>query len=789
MARRSAPLALVAIGLALGSASVAIGRAHPGWWFAGESIAASALELVAGLALIAAGAVSWQRRPTSAFGPLLAAAGLAWFAPELNAPAIGSALGFTAGLILAAACPPLVAHAALAYPNGRLRSSAERLALGLGYVASVGLVGILPALLFDPAAEGCAQCPRNLLLVHWDASLGEDLRTLGLQLGPFWAAVLLVLGVLRVARGSEAERRLVLPVLVPAAAYLAATAWLFQRGADRGFLGIDSLDLSLWTAQGAALCLLAGGVSWEWIRRRRTRSALAALVVDLERSSGPGGLGAALARRLGDSGFELLHERPSGELVDAAGHRRAPGPGQQLTPLVSRGRTLAVAVHRPGLFDHTSVTEELASAARLALDNERLQAELHAQLEDLRASRARIVEASDTERRRLERDLHDGAQQRLVTLSLSLGLTLAEGNGNYPALERAQHEVKRLLGELRELAHGIYPVALAEEGLASAVAALREQSGVAIRLHMPSPEDRFDARIEHTAYVIIREMVRDDCRSGASIDMARDGSRFVVEIVRDGAMPAELVLLEDRVGAVGRSAPLGGTGARRHPSARGVAMRIAIADDEVLLREGLARLLAEAGVEVVATAGDPKELIRRVELTRPDVAIVDIKMPPTHTDEGLVAAQELRERHPELGVLVLSHYLDSRYAMRLLEDLPNGAGYLLKERVSDVAVLVDALRRVHEGECVVDPTIVSRLMSQRQDSGPLAELTPREREVLALMAEGHSNGAICERLFLSPKTVETHVRQIFLKLGLRESPAQHRRVSAVLAFLRNPAQG
>ena len=551
MARRSAPLALVAIGLALGSASVAIGRAHPGWWFAGESIAASALELVAGLALIAAGAVSWQRRPTSAFGPLLAAAGLAWFAPELNVPAIGSALGFTAGLILAAACPPLVAHAALAYPNGRLRSSAERLALGLGYVASVGLVGILPALLFDPAAEGCAQCPRNLLLVHWDASLGEDLRTLGLQLGPFWAAVLLVLGVLRVARGSEAERRLVLPVLVPAAAYLAATAWLFQRGADRGFLGIDSLDLSLWTAQGAALCLLAGGVSWEWIRRRRTRSALAALVVDLERSSGPGGLGAALARRLGDSGFELLHERPSGELVDAAGHRRAPGPGQQLTPLVSRGRTLAVAVHRPGLFDDTSVTEELASAARLALDNERLQAELHAQLEDLRASRARIVEASDTERRRLERDLHDGAQQRLVTLSLSLGLTLAEGNGNYPALERAQHEVKRLLGELRELAHGIYPVALAEEGLASAVAALREQSGVAIRLHMPSPEDRFDARIEHTAYVIIREMVRDDCRSGASIDMARDGSRFVVEIVRDGAMPAELVLLEDRVGAVG----------------------------------------------------------------------------------------------------------------------------------------------------------------------------------------------------------------------------------------------
>ena len=214
-------------------------------------------------------------------------------------------------------------------------------------------------------------------------------------------------------------------------------------------------------------------------------------------------------------------------------------------------------------------------------------------------------------------------------------------------------------------------------------------------------------------------------------------------------------------------------------------MRVAVADDEALLREGLSRLLTEAGEEVVATAGEAGELIRRVGLTRPDAVIVDIKMPPTHTDEGLVAAQEIRRQHPHIGVLVLSHYLDSRYAMRLLQELPGGAGYLLKERVSDIAVLVDALRRVHEGECVVDPTIVSRLMSQRRESGPMSELTAREREVLALMAEGYSNPAICRRLFLSPKTVESHVRQIFLKLDLGESAEQHRRVSAVLAFLRS----
>jgi DNA-binding NarL/FixJ family response regulator len=168
------------------------------------------------------------------------------------------------------------------------------------------------------------------------------------------------------------------------------------------------------------------------------------------------------------------------------------------------------------------------------------------------------------------------------------------------------------------------------------------------------------------------------------------------------------------------------------------------------------------------------------------VAVIDIRMPPGHGDDGLVAAQEIRRRHPDIGVLVLSHHLESRYAMRLLEETPERAGYLLKERVSDVAVLIDALQRIAEGECVVDPTIVARLMGARRAQRPLEELTAREREVLALMAEGRSNQAICGALFLSPKTVEGHVRQIFMKLGLRESPEQHRRVQAVLAFLRSP---
>jgi DNA-binding NarL/FixJ family response regulator len=214
-------------------------------------------------------------------------------------------------------------------------------------------------------------------------------------------------------------------------------------------------------------------------------------------------------------------------------------------------------------------------------------------------------------------------------------------------------------------------------------------------------------------------------------------------------------------------------------------MRVVIADDETLLREGLARLLADAGFEIVGKAATPDELLRRVESTRPDAAIVDIKMPPTHSDEGLVAAREIAARHPSVGVLVLSHYVDSKYAMRLLEEHPERSGYLLKERVSDVAVLVDALRRIGDGECVIDPTIVSRLVKKPRGESPLEELSERELEVLGLMAEGHSNQGICRKLFLSPKTVDTHVGHILRKLGIGETSDYHRRVLAVLTYLRS----
>ena len=212
-------------------------------------------------------------------------------------------------------------------------------------------------------------------------------------------------------------------------------------------------------------------------------------------------------------------------------------------------------------------------------------------------------------------------------------------------------------------------------------------------------------------------------------------------------------------------------------------MRVVLAEDSVLLREGVARLLREAGFEVVGQASNADELLLKVRSYSPDVAIVDIRMPPTHTDEGLRAAQEIRERYPSTGVLVLSQYAEPAYAMELLSESAEGVGYLLKDRVSDVNDFCAAVRRVADGGSALDPTVVSQLVGRRRRDDPVSELTPRETEVLELMAEGRSNQAIGERLFITPRAVEKHVTSIFGKLGLAAAAEDHRRVLAVLAYL------
>jgi len=213
-------------------------------------------------------------------------------------------------------------------------------------------------------------------------------------------------------------------------------------------------------------------------------------------------------------------------------------------------------------------------------------------------------------------------------------------------------------------------------------------------------------------------------------------------------------------------------------------VRAVIADDSVLLREGLARLLEEAGFEVVGQSGTAEDLLLKVRSYSPDVAIVDIRMPPTNTTEGLEAAKQIRERFPGVGVLLLSQYIEAGYALDLLQANAEGVGYLLKDRIQDVTEFADAVRRVGEGGSALDPAVVSRLVGRRRVDDPLADLTPREREVLELMAEGRSNQAIAERLVVTPRAVEKHVTSIFVKLRLPASAEDHRRVLAVLTFLK-----
>jgi DNA-binding NarL/FixJ family response regulator len=212
-------------------------------------------------------------------------------------------------------------------------------------------------------------------------------------------------------------------------------------------------------------------------------------------------------------------------------------------------------------------------------------------------------------------------------------------------------------------------------------------------------------------------------------------------------------------------------------------MRVVVAEDSVLFREGLVRVLGDGGFEVAAQVGDANALHHAVITEKPDVAIVDVRMPPTQTDEGTRAAKEIRERYPDIGLLVLSQVVEAKHALDLFSERPEGFGYLLKDRVIEIDDFLDAVRRVGRGGTAIDPEVVAHLFGRRRAHDPLDELSPREREVLSLMAEGRSNRGICEKLVLSPKTVETHVNAIFNKLRLAQAPDDHRRVLAVLAYL------
>jgi signal transduction histidine kinase len=547
---RAMRFAVLVAGLGLGVFSLAVARGGAGYSFSGGSALAGAAELVAGYALLAVGFSAWMRPRQARLGAILIAASFAWFLLEWSNPAAGSVV-FTTGLVLYAAAPPLVTHAMLAYPDGRVGWWPGRLGLGLGYAGSVLVLGLLAAAVFDPASEGCAQCPRNLLLAVGSTSAYGSVSQAGVYLGLTWSLLVILLAAGGLARSTPARRRQAAPVVVAGCAYLGLVAADFARSLHRGFLGEDGLDRQLWLGEAAALCVLSLAVVWAWVRARRTRSALARLVIELAESPPPGGLRDVLAGVLRDPSLVLAYPLAGGRLADArCGAVELAG---EITPIVRGGQQVALLSHRPGLFAEPALAEEVAATARLALDNERLQAEARSQLEDLRASRGRIVQSGDAARRRLVRDLHDGAQQRLVTLSLALRLARTRlGSDLDPALaeriDQAGAELRAALADLRELAQGIFPVILAEEGLSAAVEALAEAVPVPLEI-TALPDERLGSSVEAAAYFVVSEAVRRGAASTLKVSAARRNGRLVVEVEGDSA-PAEITDLEDRVGAL-----------------------------------------------------------------------------------------------------------------------------------------------------------------------------------------------------------------------------------------------
>ena len=344
--------------------------------------------------------------------------------------------------------------------------------------------------------------------------------------------------------------------------------------------------------------------------------------------------------------------------------------------------------------------------------------------------------------------------------------------------------------ELRDLANGLHPAALADGGLAAALDDMARHSPVP--LHVQVAGERLDPGTEFTAWSVIGEAVVNAQKHAAAqsieVDVHRRNGDLRLRVHDDGRGGANpdgpgLRGLRDRVEAAhGRLTRHHRR--RRHDGRGGAAVRVVIADDSGLLRDGLASLLTEAGVEVVATAADADQLLALVDEHAPDVAVVDIRMPPTYTHEGAKAALELRQRQPGLGILLLSQSLESRYVTDLARTHARGFGYLLKDRVTDVQVLLDALTRSRPAAPCWTPRWSATCSAATSSPSSSARLSEREREVLELMAQGLSNRAIAERLVIDVKTVETHIARILTKLDLHQTPDEHRRVLAVLAWLR-----
>jgi signal transduction histidine kinase len=541
---------LVAAFLAVAAATLAIVLADPDLALAGDSDAALAAELMAS-ALVIAAALATSRTGV-VFPLLLAATSLTWMVSEWNAPGAGPA--FTVGLVLYAAWPPLLAAAALRGLDERPLDRAAAALLAVSLAAGVGLLGLASAFVFDPGAQGCAQCPTNLLLVADVPDLGHAFGQIGLAMTAAWTAAFAVLAAVRITSASPVRRRWSAPVLLPAVAAVVLFGADAIHGLDRGFVSNDPTDRALRLAEAAALALVAAGVALARLRARRMRAELARLVLEIGAAPAPGELRARLADALGDPSLELLHRLEGGEWVDGEGRRAVvPAPdGREDTRVRVGGEEVLAVLHRPGLLDDPALVSELVTTASLALEHERLHAARRARLRELRASRARIVAAADAERRALERDLHDGAQQRLVAVALAIRLArheIAAGDAALDArLAAAEAGVRAAVVDLREVAHGLFPAVLADEGLRAALEELSEHTPRLVPRALPA--GRFPGEVESAAYFAAIESLRL-AEHEVTVDGFAENGRLRLVIGAGTGFGTAMGQIRDRVGAVG----------------------------------------------------------------------------------------------------------------------------------------------------------------------------------------------------------------------------------------------
>ena len=549
-----------ALAAGLGALAVAQG---PGKFttYAGRSSSAAGLTVAAGLALVVAGLVTAFSRPTGRTGDLAVLAGLVWFAPVWVGWDKGPLLVRSLAMLAAGFTFPLVLHLTLAYPSGRLRGEVARALVRAVYLeAALAALGL--ALFRDPFYDPkCwANCSDNRFLVR---SLPPLAR--GIEVADRWfivaaAAALVVLCAGRLLRDSGPGRRALLPVALPAillaAAVITHTIALQGRPLEDPF---DPAFNAIFVIGCVAVLLLAAGLVWAAVRTWVQRRAVAQIATRLGEAPPPGSVEAALAKAVGDSELKIAYWLSNAQhYVDATGLPVAEpvvAPGRAITALVRDGRRIAVVSHTAALPD---LEPALGAAVRLALENERLQAEALAQLEDLRASRVRIVETGDSERRRLERDLHDGAQQRLLALSYDLRLARAQAQAEGDSqsgslLTEATDQARAALAELRELAHGIYPAILTEAGLAAALASLADAAPLPVEIG-DAAQGRYPAAVETAAYLLVAEALDDAAgrdASHAAVSAMQDGGRLVVTVHDDGTdRTAAMVQLADRVGAL-----------------------------------------------------------------------------------------------------------------------------------------------------------------------------------------------------------------------------------------------